>query len=154
MGSESNGGKFRYDLSMSKRTRKPLNREKEDNQCALKSSFSDKEIPQKGENDEKEDEHCFKVVDEGEESDHKSLKQLIEGRSTLGQHFTTEEMKQPMLVHKHDEKKLQLVVTHHEEGLDGVRFKEMVSRCAKVLSRLIKKKRDPRIGSRRISTLR
>lgn len=148
MGSEGDGRKFRYDISMSKRTRKPLNREKEG---ITKICFSNEEVRPKGDDYEKINEQNFREVDEGEASDHKSLKQLIEERNTLGQHLTTEEMKQPMLV-KHDEKRLQLVVRHHEEGLDGIKFKDMVSRCAKILSRLIKNKRDPRMRSRRIST--
>ncbi|KAA8520309.1 hypothetical protein F0562_014565 [Nyssa sinensis] len=124
---------------MSKRTRKPLNLEKEANQ---KACSSEKESPPKDVNEYSEE----KTSDEAEDNnDHKSLKQLMikgneegnKGRSSLGQHFTEEE--------KQKLKQIQVVVKQHEEVRDGVKFKRMVNRYAKVLSHLIKKKPVPRL---------
>ncbi|KAK2988071.1 hypothetical protein RJ640_002012 [Escallonia rubra] len=167
MGSECNPSKPRYDITMSKRTRKPSSLGKEAGWCPLKSCFSDKESPQRGTNEEEgksptrvdekgesadekgrpltcvDEKKKTPETDEGRENDHKSLKQLIDGkRSSLGQHFTEEE------------KQLQVVVKQHAEGIHGVKFKRMVSRYASVLSRLIKTKRDSDLGSRRKPTLR
>ncbi|PSS10043.1 Protein phosphatase Slingshot 1 like [Actinidia chinensis var. chinensis] len=110
MGSECNPIKPHYDISLSKRTRKPLNPPKE-------AEFSEKESPRQ----------CAKC---------KSLKELIKERSSLGQHFKKE-------------KQLQIVVKQHEENLEEVKFKQLVSRYTCFLSRLIKIKRDPRLGSRK-----
>uniref|UniRef100_A0A5B7C0S7 Uncharacterized protein n=1 Tax=Davidia involucrata TaxID=16924 RepID=A0A5B7C0S7_DAVIN len=126
MGSEYNPSKPHYNISMSKRTRKP-----QENQIPLE----EKESPPKDVNE---------LV---EENDHRSLKQLMikgdgEGRSSLGQHFTEEE------------KQLQVVVKQHEESLDGVKFKRLVSRYARVLSHLIKIKGGPPLGSRKKPVLR
>ncbi|KAA8515738.1 hypothetical protein F0562_018651 [Nyssa sinensis] len=121
MGSEYNPSKPHYNISMSKRTRKPLNLGKEANgnpleDCSLEKESFEKDIEGVEEKSGNE---------EGEEiiSDHKSLKQLMingdgegsKGRSSLGQHFTKEE-----------EKQLQVVVKQHEESLDGVKFKRMI----------------------------
>ncbi|KAL6981577.1 hypothetical protein U1Q18_023203 [Sarracenia purpurea var. burkii] len=122
MGSQSNPSKPHYDINMSKRTRKTLNLGKEADQSYRKVPSPEKESPTNGVNEEE------KSSTEGEESDHQkmSLKQLIKGkRSSLGQHFT-------------EEKQLPLVVKPREEGLDGVKFKKLVSRYAGVLGRLIK----------------
>ncbi|XP_059654304.1 uncharacterized protein LOC132301027 [Cornus florida] len=131
MGSECNPTKPHYDITMSKRTRRRLDLEKEANlQISMNS--------EKGSDCQ---ESVCKVEDksanEGEENDHKSLKQLIKTTS-LGEHFTEEE------------KQLQIVVKQEEDGIDGVKFKRMVSRYAKILSHLIKlKKKDPHLGSRK-----
>lgn len=72
-------------------------------------------------------EHPIHSTEKEEDDEKKSLKQLIEGRGTsLGHHFTEEE------------KQLQMVVKQPE---NGVNFKQMVSRYAKVLSHMIKLKR-------------
>ncbi|KAH7864456.1 hypothetical protein Vadar_029771 [Vaccinium darrowii] len=137
MGSESsNPYKPAYDISMSKRTRKPLNLQTEADPIPPKDSSPEKENPTKAIKKEEE-----KSSSEGEESDHKSLKQLIKSRSPLGQHFT-------------EEKQLPLVVRQHEEDLNGVKFKGLVSRYAKVLSRLIKIKRGSHLKSGKKPTLR
>ncbi|KAK4718207.1 hypothetical protein R3W88_016545 [Solanum pinnatisectum] len=102
--------KLRYDISMSKRTRKTA---KED-VVAESVEYHDEELMNNS--DEK-----------------KSLKQLIEGRGTcLGHHFTEEE------------RQVQIVVKQAENN--GVKFKEMVSRYAKVLSHMIKLKRKKPAG--------
>ncbi|KAK6786484.1 hypothetical protein RDI58_015009 [Solanum bulbocastanum] len=102
--------KLRYDISMSKRTRKTV---KED--VVVESvEYHDEELMNNS--DEK-----------------KSLKQLIEGRGTsLGHHFTEEE------------RQVQIVVKQTQNN--GVKFKEMVSRYAKVLSHMIKLKRKKPAG--------
>ncbi|XAR63376.1 hypothetical protein NMG60_11023289 [Bertholletia excelsa] len=116
MGSEWNPRKSHYDISMSRRTRKPLNLEKEA--------------------DEGEDGEEGRIPKERGDSDHKSLKQLmVKERSTLDAHFTEEKQR------------LQVVVKQHEEDLDGVNFKRLVSRYSRVLRRLIKVKREPHLGS-------
>lgn len=137
MGSErSIPNKPPYDITMSKRTRKPLNLQTEADPILPKAASPEKEILTKAIKKEEE-----RSSSEGEESDHKSLKQLIKTRSPLGQHFT-------------EEKQLQLVVKHQEEDLNGVKFKGLVSRYARVLSRLIKIKRDSHLRPGKKPTLR
>ncbi|CAL5380701.1 unnamed protein product [Camellia sinensis] len=156
MGSEYNPSKPpHYDINLSKRTRKPLNLHMEADQSPEKtSSFSpEKENPKKsdgvneeeGEGEEEEEEEKS-IKDQNDH--HKSLKQLIKGRSPLGQHFTEE---------KQQQQQLQMVVKQqHDEDLDGssMKCKRLVSHYARVLSRLIKVKRDPRSGSRKKPVLR
>jgi hypothetical protein len=116
MGSDCNPSKHHYDITMSKRTRRPI-------KVQDSSQISTPSPPRK----EKE------VVDEGddqsshsEDNDRKSLKQLINSRSSLGQHFTAEE------------KQLQIVTKKQQEGVQGLKLKKLVSRYAKVLSHMIK----------------
>ncbi|XP_059434973.1 uncharacterized protein LOC132167941 [Corylus avellana] len=126
MGSCCNESKHHYDISMSKRTRRPSKVQDADQNSA---TASDTDAPVKG------DESCPStvLVGEAEESDRKkSLKQLIKSRSSLGQHFTEEE------------KQLQLVTKQQQEGVQGLKLKRMVIRYAKVLSHLIKAKGDSR----------
>ncbi|KAL6964841.1 hypothetical protein U1Q18_035896 [Sarracenia purpurea var. burkii] len=186
MRSDCNPSKPHYDLSMSKRTRKPLNLEREaddktaqitlkpsslereaDDQMAqitlkqgsldieagdqmaqipIKPRYLERESPtdhginkeEKEDEKEEEEEEEEKSSHEGEDSGHKSLKQLIKGRNSLEEHFTEEEQK------------LQLVVKRQHR----VDFKKLVSRCSRVLSRLIEVKREPRVGYRNKPTLR
>lgn len=148
MASKCNPGKFRYDLTMSKRTRKPLNCEQESDQSSSSFCFSEKEVPPNRVNVEAEDENC----------DHKSLKQLIKGRHTLGQHFTEEELKkQPKIVIKQNEngvqeKQLQIVVKNYG-GSNRVKLKKMASQCTKILRRLVRNKRDSHTGSTKIMAI-
>ncbi|KAH7570723.1 hypothetical protein JRO89_XS05G0166900 [Xanthoceras sorbifolium] len=132
MGSECNPSKRRYDISMSKRTRKPLNMEYSYGNRTMEMGSSKRETPDdlKGvvddevDQEEEEEENDLKGVDDAEvdqieeENDHKSLKQLINsdekskvktseesrGRNSLGEHFTKEE------------KQLQLVKTQQQKG--------------------------------------
>ncbi|GLT80658.1 hypothetical protein SLA2020_520850 [Shorea laevis] len=104
MGSEY---KRHYDITMSKRTRKPLNLEDVPHASIQKEETS------------------------GEES---------RGRSSLGHHFTQEEK----------QLQVQVVKKQHQDG----KFKGMMSRYAKVLSHMIKVKREPRIGSQKKHLLR
>ncbi|KAG5538962.1 hypothetical protein RHGRI_019494 [Rhododendron griersonianum] len=109
MGSErGNPNKPPYDITLSKRTRKPLNLQTEADPILPKAASPEKEILTKAIKKEEE-----RSSSEGEESDHKSLKQLIKNRSPLGQHFT-------------EEKQLPLVVKHQEEDLNGVKLKGLV----------------------------
>jgi hypothetical protein len=96
-------------------------------------------------------ETTLQEVKEGND-DHKSLKQLIggeekestkkcsndesenKGRNSLGEHFNEEE------------KQLQLVTMQQKDNLQGLKFKKLVRRYAKVLGHLMKAKRDPRLG--------
>lgn len=159
MGSECNPGKLRYDITMSKRTRKPLNLGEEKQN--LTTCSSKEEILVNG-----EDGFLAKAEDdddvEEEDKDHKSLKQLINingneepklnssddsaskggSRSSLGQHFSEEE------------KQLQLVRKQNQGGLQGLKLRGMMGRYVKVLSHLIKAKRDPRIVSQKKPPLR
>ncbi|XP_028086117.1 histone H3.v1-like [Camellia sinensis] len=127
MGSEYNPSKPpHYDINLSKRTRKPLNLHMEADQSPEKtSSFSpEKENPKKsdgvneeeGEGEEKEEEEEEEEKSIKDQNDHhKSLKQLIKGRSPLGQHFTEE---------KQQQQQLQMVVKQqHDEDLDGSSMK-------------------------------
>ncbi|XP_019263803.1 PREDICTED: uncharacterized protein LOC109241516 [Nicotiana attenuata] len=109
MESECFPRKLRYDISMSKRTRKsPLNIKEE----AIKSP----EHPQQLINSVENREDVISNEEEEELDEKKSLKQLIEGRGTsLGHHFTEEE------------KQLQLVVKQPEGSLmNGLKFKQML----------------------------
>lgn len=164
MGSQCDPSKRHYDITMSKRTRKPIsdhlqeaninnnnNHTKWDIPLKTIASLFDQSSPKKG------DHHGGQVAaEELEESDHrKSLKQLIHGdesaaggRSSLSHHFTEEEKQQ---------QQLQLVKSTNQQGHNnngGVKFKGMMSRYAKVLSHLVKVKREPHIGSRKKRLLR
>ncbi|KAK8641635.1 hypothetical protein V6N13_011021 [Hibiscus sabdariffa] len=118
MGSES---KPHYDITLSKRTRKPLNNPQQPNPNGKES----------------------------ENEDRKSLKQLINGDETggggsatsLGRHFSEEEQH------------LQLV-KKNQPCNNGVKLKGMMSRYAKVLSHLVKVKREPGLGSKKKHLLR
>ncbi|KAF3628249.1 hypothetical protein CQW23_19194 [Capsicum baccatum] len=124
--------KLHYDISMSKRTRKstPLNIKEE----AIKSLQHPEELVNANVNVEQEEKGVISNKEKEEDDDKKSLKQLIEGRGTsLGHHFTEEE------------RQLQMVVKPPENGM---KFKQMVSRYAKVLSHMIKLKRKKPAGYR------
>lgn len=121
-----NESKHHYDISMSKRTRRPSKVQDADQNS---TTASDTDAPVKG----GESSPSTVLVGEAEESDRKkSLKQLIKSRSSLGQHFTEEE------------KQLQLVTKQQQEGVQGLKLKRMVIRYAKVLSHLMKAKGDSR----------
>ncbi|KAM3734192.1 hypothetical protein ACB098_11G195500 [Castanea mollissima] len=111
MESDYNSGKRHYDITMSKRTRRPTN----SNQIYSAPVSPCQDIPPPGKavvNDLGEDESSS----HSEESDRKSLKQLIKSRNSLSQHFTAEE------------KQLQIVPKQQkEEGVhdDGVKLKKM-----------------------------
>lgn len=133
MGSECKPNKFHYDLSMSKRTRKPPNLIEEDDKSSFHSCPAAEESSLEFVNGEKE--KGSTSFSETQECDHrKSLKDLIEGRS-LSQHFSEEE------------KQLQLIVKQHDpDALKKLKFKRMVSRYAKIFSHLIKLKRKPEMA--------
>ncbi|GKV20810.1 hypothetical protein SLEP1_g30874 [Rubroshorea leprosula] len=137
MGSEY---KRNYDITMSKRTRKPLNLEDAPHASIVNANGSPPSPP--------------KVVQD-EDNERRSLKQLINGdwkateetsgeesrgRSSLGHHFTQEEK----------QLQVQVVKKQHQDG----KFKGMMSRYAKVLRHMIKVKREPRIGSQKKHLLR
>ncbi|KAF5736385.1 hypothetical protein HS088_TW14G00527 [Tripterygium wilfordii] len=128
----SNSSKPRYDITMSKRTRKPSN---------LNTILpTESESPVKDVLDEEDRESIDR------ESDRKSLEHLIKSRSSLGEHFTQEETQQ--------QQQLQLVKKNQEDK-KGLKLRGMVTHCTKVLSHLIKLKRDPaRLGSRKKPILR
>ncbi|KAJ4843549.1 hypothetical protein Tsubulata_007967 [Turnera subulata] len=171
MESECNASKPRYDITMSKRTRKPRPPSFPDaNGSSPTDGYACKdEEPAPGGG----------VVDPWEEqdNDHKSLKlkQLINGpfdkssskdendqqgscrgRNSLGQHFTEEEEQiegeeqQPQ-----QQQQLQLVMQHKQDGRSrGLKLKGMMGHYVSVLSHLITVKRHPRIGSRNKPFLR
>ncbi|CAN4077058.1 unnamed protein product [Withania somnifera] len=122
--------KLRYDISMSKRTRKTVLNIKEEGIKSLQHPDEDQLIN----SDMNVEQQGKGVISNEDEDQRKSLKQLIEGRGTsLGHHFTEEE------------RQLQMVVKQPE---NGVKFKQMVSRYAKVLSHMIKLKRKKPAGYR------
>ena len=143
-----NPGKRHYDITMSRRTRKPLNLEE-----------SKKEILLKGDGHDGEKRNNSETGGGGgggdHENDHKrSLKQLIQGdgnvkvilgegnkcRSSLGQHFTEDKQQLQLVVKQQDKEK---------EVMVGVKPKGSVSHYIKVLSHLIKAKHDSRAASRK-----
>ncbi|XP_039052582.1 uncharacterized protein LOC120194316 [Hibiscus syriacus] len=113
------GSKLHFDITLSRRTRKPLN------------------DPQPPKSNDKESEN----------EDHKSLKQLINGdetggnKTSMGRHFSEEEQH------------LQLVKKNHNYN-NGIKLKGMLSRYAKVLSHLVKVKREPSLGAKKKHLLR
>ncbi|PIN10564.1 hypothetical protein CDL12_16835 [Handroanthus impetiginosus] len=92
----------RYNIAMSRRTRRPKNLNIEPQE-----SFEEKE-----ERDKQQ----------------KSLKQLIEGRCSLAQHFREEEEQKDMVV--------------HEDAVKGVKLKRIMRNYGKVLGHLIKIKQE------------
>ncbi|KAF2605331.1 hypothetical protein F2Q70_00025303 [Brassica cretica] len=143
MGSEVvNPIKPRFDLSMSRRTRKPwsssLVNEMQHQVLSTQSSQQEKELEQ----------------DEDREIDRKSLNNLmrseqesngeanVSNKNSLGQHFGDDEaIKQTMQV-----------VVKKQGGENGVKFKGMMSRYVKVLSGLMKTKRDRKTSALRFKT--
>ncbi|KAE8689805.1 hypothetical protein F3Y22_tig00110931pilonHSYRG00122 [Hibiscus syriacus] len=122
MGSHCN---LHYDITMSKRTRKPLNlQETKWDISPLKgiAHIFDQSSPRKGDH---------------QGSDRKSLKQLIKGDEN--------EMMSTSL----EEKQLQLVKKHRHD--DGLKLKGIMSRYAKVLCHFVKIKP---VGSRKKPLLR
>ncbi|KAG4145718.1 hypothetical protein ERO13_D05G111100v2 [Gossypium hirsutum] len=140
MGSECNQSKPRYDITMSKRTRKANAIANEDLNHS-NSTFAGSSISEPRKRDDEQEEEK-----ESENEDRKSLKQLINGdetasTSSLGRRFSEEE-----------EQRLQLVKKQQHYGNGGV--KGMMSRYAKVLSHLVKVKREPSSGSKKKQLLR
>ncbi|KAI3448956.1 hypothetical protein Pfo_005621 [Paulownia fortunei] len=118
MGSQgkTSPGKPHYNISMSRRTRKPLNLKIEPQE-----SFEEKE-------------EWMMMSREKKIQQQKSLKQLIEGRCSLAQHFKEEEKQQQQSV---------VVRGPDQNGFDqGVKLKRMVRNYARVLSHLIKVKQE------------
>ncbi|KAI3432187.1 uncharacterized protein J3R85_007594 [Psidium guajava] len=160
MGSKLNLGGRPYDLAMSKRTRKPLKLEE-----TLSSDISVTDCAQnRGSEAVLDQEKGMAGEDEELASDRPSLKQLInsEGnpvlelgeerrrRSSLGHHFTvTEEVTQLHQVVRARAKQRQ-----GGGGAEGMKLKGMVSRCAKVLSQLVKGHPSAAGGSKKQLILR
>ncbi|KAJ1377962.1 hypothetical protein SESBI_48336 [Sesbania bispinosa] len=131
--------KRHYDITMSRRTRKQ----------SFPVQANEKPISV----DDVSQQTSLPEVKESE-NDHKSLKQLIrgeekldavkcnnnnndeggKGRNSLGEHFNEEE------------KQLQLVRLQQKDNLQGLKFKKLVRRYAKVLGHLMKAKREPHLG--------
>ncbi|PIA53903.1 hypothetical protein AQUCO_00900462v1 [Aquilegia coerulea] len=161
MGSECNPRKPRYDLSMSKRTRKP-------------SRFVEIDHHQKcievDNSDVRETTVSTNILNEKAVMDHTSLKELIindeeevnginadateqmiakheevtsekegKGGISLGHHFTVTE----------EEKQLQIVTVQHRGNVEGVKLSKMLSRYMKVFTHVIKLKKDRRFVSSR-----
>ncbi|KAK2367764.1 hypothetical protein QL285_081015 [Trifolium repens] len=134
---QSSAVKRGYDITMSRRTRK------QNEKPTSKDVSTTKDVVPL--------ETTLQEVKEGND-DHKSLKQLIggeekestkkcsndesenKGRNSLGEHFNEEE------------KQLQLVTMQQKDNLQGLKFKKLVRRYAKVLGHLMKAKRDPHLG--------
>ncbi|XP_019191967.1 PREDICTED: uncharacterized protein LOC109186438 [Ipomoea nil] len=138
MGSEFLSRKPHYDITMSKRTRKPTN----SNLINIQESA---DHHQSAENCISATVKMNQVVNEGiiqgdddDEESKKSLKQLIEGRrrgTSLGEHFTAEEKQLQVAVVK-------AAAAEDGGGSNGVKFKHMISRYTKVLSHMMKLRRD------------
>ncbi|CAK8532168.1 unnamed protein product [Lathyrus sativus] len=134
---QSSAAKRHYDITMSRRTRKQNEKPISKDVSTTKDVVSHETTLHENNND------------------HKSLKQLIggeaketrmksssssdegdnsKGRNSLGEHFSEEE------------KQLQLVRMQQKDNIQGLKFKKLVRRYAKVLGHLIKAKRDPHLG--------
>ncbi|KAK7323889.1 hypothetical protein VNO77_27389 [Canavalia gladiata] len=143
--------KRHYDITMSRRTRKQASMPIQGNE---KSKSMVDDVTTKVETSKKIT--STSVIKEGDENGHKSLKQLIirddnkdekkgsvgndergkgSSRNSLGEHFTEEEKQH-----------LQLVRMQQKDNLQGLKFKKLVRRYAKVLGHLMKAKRDPHLG--------
>ncbi|OIT32669.1 hypothetical protein A4A49_37959 [Nicotiana attenuata] len=113
MGSKVSPRKLHYDVSMSKRTRKPLNLNAINPQQSeeLIGSVESKQAPAPSEEERK--------------YERKSLKQLIEVRSiSLRQHFIEEEKQLQVMVKQQPE----------ESMVNGLKLKKIVTCYTKVLS--------------------
>ncbi|CAL0326320.1 unnamed protein product [Lupinus luteus] len=150
---QSSSMKRNYDITMSRRTRKQ----------SFQVHVGNEEPPppiSEIVNTTKDDTSLQNSVlhevkeDENKNNDHKSLKQLIigdekdaiikcnisdegggkGGRNSLSEHFNEEE------------KNLQLVRVQQKDNIQGMKFKKLVRRYAKVLGHLMKAKRDPHLG--------
>ncbi|KAL2514100.1 uncharacterized protein Fot_28071 [Forsythia ovata] len=113
-----------YNITMSRRTRRPVNLKIEPCESTC---FEEKECFG-------EEENVYGGLKNDDDQQQKSLKQLIEGRCSLAQHFEEE--------HKQKD----IVITRKENGL---KFKKIVKHCAGVFSNLIKVKQDPPFGSQK-----
>ncbi|CAL0310836.1 unnamed protein product [Lupinus luteus] len=142
--------KRNYDITMSRRTRKQ----------PLQVQFSDEKTPPISMVVDTTKDHAKletrvlpELKENQNENDHKSLKQITlgdekdaivqcssdegegkGGSNSLGEHFIEEE------------KHLQLVRVQQKDNLQGMKFKKLVRRYAKVLGQLMKAKRDPHLG--------
>ncbi|XP_019055621.1 PREDICTED: uncharacterized protein LOC109115737 [Nelumbo nucifera] len=179
MGSESNLNKRHYDLSMSKRTRKPVKLEGSNRQAITvrhpeKRNHPTTEVDEEKDNYKSQTENSSsRVVEErknakcsptpgvdGKEdtTDHRSVKELIngngEGEVKRGQGSRSSGNSLGHRFTFTEEKQLQLVTKQQGEGTEGVKTGGMVSRYVKALSHLIKVKRDPHLGSRKKHVLR
>ncbi|XP_058726116.1 uncharacterized protein LOC131597433 [Vicia villosa] len=139
---QSSAAKRHYDITMSRRTRKQNEKPISKDVSTTKDVVSLKTTLHEAKEGNNNNNH------------HKSLKQLIggeekettmkcsssdegdnsKGRNSLGEHFSEEE------------KQLQLVRMQQKDNLQGLKFKKLVRRYAKVLGHLIKAKRDPHLG--------
>ncbi|KAL7083518.1 hypothetical protein ACP275_14G168300 [Erythranthe tilingii] len=139
MGSREGKMKAHYNISMSRRTRKPANYMKveprQDQEEDEEASFDERE--NNGDRSSRERNND----DDIEELQKRSLKQLTDGRRcTLAQYFREEEN---MLLFSREYS----VEEEDDELIDGViKLKRMVRDCARVfLDRLIKVKHEPYI---------
>lgn len=135
MGSEgeTESRKPHYDISMSRRTRKPQN--------LKQKSF-----------EERENEELMM----GRENQ-KSLKQLIQGRCSLEQHFREEEAEEKEKEKEEEEEEKQQSVVVRPPDLDGdgrLRLKKtMIKNYAQIMSRMIKVKQESYVRSWRKSAV-
>ncbi|XP_077226175.1 uncharacterized protein LOC143859336 [Tasmannia lanceolata] len=137
MGSECNLSRRHYDLSMSKRTRKPTGE-------TIRSP------DQNGDQESMVPSTWVEGKDNG--LDRRSLKELMEGEvrekhgeakqcNSLAHHFIEEEKHLPLAKKQGD-------------CLEGAKLTGMVNRYVKVLNHLIKVKRDSSLGSRKRAMIR
>ncbi|ESQ51779.1 hypothetical protein EUTSA_v10017383mg [Eutrema salsugineum] len=145
MGSEViNPIKTRFDISMSRRTRKPwsslINEQQEVQDLSTQSSQPEKE--QEQEEDQEVDRKSLNNLMRCEQETNEEAQ--VNNKSSLGQHFGDDKgIKQTM----------QLVVKKEKQGGEnGVKFKGMMGRYVKVLSGLIKAKRDRKTSVLRFKT--
>ncbi|KAL2491452.1 Uncharacterized protein Adt_27080 [Abeliophyllum distichum] len=116
-----------YNITMSRRTRRPVNLKIEPCESTC---FEEKESFGEEENvygELKNDDH---------QAQQKSLKQLIEGSCSLAQHFEEEHKQQDLVIMRKEK---------------GVKFMKIVKHYADVFSNLIKVKQDPPFGSQKKS---
>jgi hypothetical protein len=174
--------KPRYDITMSRRTRKPLMNLKETNknpttgapregnaagdvghdrgadsvltkECgheeveSRKSSLKQLIMKNAGNEESEVSRLLVRETRVGSDNENIESKLLLGGKNSLGQHFKGEEKQQ-----------LQIVVTRKQakEGMEGLKLKGMVGRYVKMVSHLIRVKRDTHIhnGSRKKPLLR
>ncbi|CAI9764647.1 unnamed protein product [Fraxinus pennsylvanica] len=121
-----NPGTPHYNITMSRRTRRPNNLKIEPfgSTCFEENKCSGDEEKVYG--GHKNDDH----------HQQKSLKELIESSCPLAQHLEIKE----------EEKQQDLVIIRNEKG---VKFKKVVRHCVDAMSSLIKVKQDPPLGPRK-----
>lgn len=126
MVNQGNPHKPCYDISMSRRTRKPPNHkihpcQSTTQECITDGSFVGREQHTSKEGKKDQREQCISKEEKDDQHQKRtSLKQLIKSHSSLAQHFGEEDKQQNLLVRQHG------------DGSEGLKFRRMLGHYIKV----------------------